>query len=473
LDKRLTSSLACAVLLTLLPAAVAMAVLAATKEISWLWTSLVLASGIGAGGLTSLRLVRSWRAHSERLDALIHALEQREPPTHVGSGEHGFMSRAERRLLEAADRIAVEIDALGEQRGELDAILRSMSEAVVVTGGRGEVVLLNGAARRLFGLQPEADYKGRLFVELSRDSRLQEFIAQATSPAPREVMAAEVPIQSPVARYLEVSAAPVRLAGGAGAGRVFVLHDISRLKAYETVRADFIANLTHELRTPLTALYGYAETLQKGVDDPGTQQRFLEILARQARRLARLIDDLISLSDLERGLTPLKFEALTPARILEEAAELMREQAAQAGVELIVKSLVDLPQVVIDSDRIHQVMLNLLDNSLKYTPRGGQVTLEARALLDGAEGGGAAVQRPGVEFVVSDTGEGIPAASIPRLTERFYRVDRARSRELGGTGLGLAIVKHIVQLHHGTLRIESRLREGTTVAVWLPLTQTG
>jgi two-component system, OmpR family, phosphate regulon sensor histidine kinase PhoR len=285
------------------------------------------------------------------------------------------------------------------------------------------------------------------------------------------VMTAEVPIQNPAQRYLEASAAPVRLASGGG-GRVFVFHEITRLRAYETVRADFIANLTHELRTPLTALYGYAETLQKGVDDPDTQKRFLGIIERQSRRLARLIDDLVSLSDLERGLTPLKFEPLAPSRILDEAAELMREQAMRAGIELVVRSSPDLPNVAIDRDRIHEVMLNLLDNSLKYTPRGGLVALEARTGLDGADGGPLA-NLPGVEFIVTDTGEGIPAAAIPRLTERFYRVDRARSRELGGTGLGLAIVKHIVQLHHGSLRIESRLREGTTVAVWLPVHQPG
>ena len=149
----------------------------------------------------------------------------------------------------------------------------------------------------------------------------------------------------------------------------------------------------------------------------------------------------------------------------------MREQAIRAGIELVVKSSPDLPDIAIDRDRIHQVMLNLLDNSLKYTPRGGLVTLEAQTRLNGVDGAGPPANFPGVEFVVTDTGEGIPAAAIPRLTERFYRVDRARSRELGGTGLGLAIVKHIVQLHHGTLRIESRLREGTAVFVWLPANQ--
>ena len=470
MDRLLSFWLILAILLSGLPAAVALIVLAAIGSIWVGWVALAIFIGAASGLIASLSIFRSWRAHGERLGALVDALERREPPTHVGTSEHDFMSSAERRLLEAADRIASELSTLEEQRGEFDAILRNMNEAVVVTGTHGEIVLLNGAARRLFALQPEAGYAGRHFIEVCRDPRLQEFIARATSPDPTEVITAEVPIQNPAQRYLEVSAAPVRLAGD-GAGRVFVFHEITRLRAYETLRADFIANLTHELRTPLTALYGYAETLQKGVDDPDTQLRFLGIIERQSRRLARLIDDLVSLSDLERGLTPLNFEPLTPSRILEEAAELMREQATRAGIELVVKCSPDLPDIAIDRDRIHQVMVNLLDNSLKYTPRGGLVTLEAHTRLNAVNSAGPPANLPGIEFAVADTGEGIPAAAIPRLTERFYRVDRARSRELGGTGLGLAIVKHIVQLHHGTLRIESRLREGTTVTVWLPVSQ--
>ena len=470
MDRPLSFRLISAILLSGLPAAVALIVLAANGSIWAGWVAVAVVIGLAAGLIASRPIVWSWRAHGERLGALVDALERHEPPTHVGTTEHDFMSRAERRLLEAADRLAGELDTLEEQRGEFDAILRNMNEAVVVTGAHGEIVLLNGAARRLFGLQAEAGYAGRHFIELCRDARLQEFIARATSPDPTEVITAEVPIQNPAQRYLEVSAAPVRLAAGGG-GRVFVFHEITRLRAYETVRADFIANLTHELRTPLTALYGYAETLQKGVDDPDTQHRFLGIIERQSRRLARLIDDLVSLSDLERGLTALKFEPLAPSRILEEAVELMREQASRAGIELVVRSSRDLPDITIDRDRIHQVMVNLLDNSLKYTPRGGSVAVEAHTRLNGVDGAALPPDLPGIEFVVADSGEGIPAAAIPRLTERFYRVDRARSRELGGTGLGLAIVKHIVQLHHGTLRIESRLREGTTVTVWLPVAQ--
>ena len=380
------------------------------------------------------------------------------------------MSRAERRLLDAADTAIATIASLDQQREEFEAILRGMIEAVVVTGVRGEVVMMNGAARQVFGLLPETDYRNRDFIELCRDPRLQEFVGLATASGSGEVMTAEFALQNPSSRHLQVSAAPVLRADGVAAARVLVFHDVTRLKSYETARADFVANLTHELRTPLAAICGYAETLSQGVDDRATERRFISIIERQSRRLARLIDDLVSLSDLERGLSPLKLEALEPRRVAEEAAELMRETARRNGIDLEVRCTADLPAISGDHDRMTQVMVNLLDNALKYTPRGGGVKLEVRAPATAAANGSATSgdARAAVEFVVTDTGEGIPSADIPRLTERFYRVDRARSRELGGTGLGLAIVKHILQLHQGGLRIESRLREGTTVVVWLP-----
>jgi two-component system, OmpR family, phosphate regulon sensor histidine kinase PhoR len=456
--------IAAPVLAGLVPAAALLLGLWMEGAVAVAWVVLVLATGAIIGCAWAVAVARSWTGHAERLDAIAAALESRRPPPHLLARSRDAMGQAERRLLEATDAIVSETDLLAEQRDELEAVLRGMSEAVVVTGARGEVVLLNGAARTMFALSETADYRGRDFVELCRDPHLQEFVARSTRSASGAVVSAEISIQAPGVRHLKASAAPIRDSHAGGATWVLVFYDLTQLKTYQTVRSDFVANLTHELRTPLSALYGYAETLLKGVDDVQTQRRFLTIIERQARRLARLLDDLISLSDLERGLTPLKIEPIEPGRVLEDAAELMREQAARNGVRLEVKCSHDLPLLAADRDRLHQVLLNLLDNAIKYTPREGQVTLGAHAML-GANG---AEPRPGVAMLVADTGEGISAADIPRLTERFYRVDRARSRELGGTGLGLAIVKHIVQLHHGSLKIESKLREGTTVTVWIP-----
>jgi two-component system phosphate regulon sensor histidine kinase PhoR len=470
LVRSFTVRLAAATFLGLIPAGAVLFALAARGAVAPLWVVLTLALSLLTGGGAAALLARGRRQRDERLEAVTDALMRRQPPSDLITRRRDAPpDLLEGRLLDAADAVAAELAVLAGQREEFEAILRSMSEAVVVTGRRGDVVLLNGAAHRMFALVPEANYLARDFVELCRDPRLQEFVARATAADATELIAAELQIQLPAPRSLEVSAAPVRQNPSAAAW-VFVFHDISRLKSYETMRSDFIANLTHELRTPLTALYGYAETLQKGVDDPATARRFLGIIARQSRRLARLIDDLVSLSDLERGFTPLKFEQVAPLRVIEEAVELMLEQARERGVALAVKPAAAEVELTADRDRLHQVLINLIDNAVKYTPRGGSVAVQAQAVED--IGVNVAGQAPlaGVAFSVADTGEGIPSAHIPRLTERFYRVDRARSRELGGTGLGLAIVKHIVQMHRGHLKIESRVREGTTVTVSLPLT---
>ena len=463
MGRSLNLRLLAAVALSLLPAAIAMAVLAGAGSLPPLWALVAIVAGAAGGVLFALSVSWTLARRVERLDAIAVALENRRPPAHLVNADADPMSRVERRLLAVADSTLGELQSLGEQRDELETILRGMTDAVVVTDRRGQVVLLNGAARCLFALNSDTDYRGRDFVELCRDPRLQEFAAGAMRTGDGQVKSAELLIQYPAQRHLQVNAAPVRSPAAATAAWVLVFHDLTQLKSYETVRADFIANLTHELRTPLSAICGYAETLVAGVEDRDVQRRFLGIIQRQSRRLARLLDDLISLSGLERGLMPLKIEALEPCRVVEEAAELMREQARQHEVELETRCPPGLPEIGGDRDRLHQVMLNLLDNAIKYTPRGGRVTVEARAAASNG-----AQSAPGAELIVSDTGEGIPAADIPRLTERFYRVDRARSRELGGTGLGLAIVKHIVQLHRGRLKIDSRLREGTTVTVWLP-----
>jgi two-component system phosphate regulon sensor histidine kinase PhoR len=449
------------------PAACVLVVAGARGDVGWIWIALAIAVGGAIAGVLIASAVRTEMRRAERITALAASLAAARRPAHLVPDEGNILDRAERVILDAADASVAQTARLIEQRDEFEAILRSMTEAVVVTGPRGEVILLNGAARRVFSLAPEAALAGRPFIELCRDPRLNDFVARATAQAPDQITSAEIALQTPALLHLSASAAPVRTAHGAAT--VYVFHDITQLKSYETVRADFISNLTHELRTPLSALCGYAETLMLGVDDPETVRRFLSIIERQARRLARLLDDLVSLSDLERGLTPLKIVQIDVARMVEESVELMSEVASKRGIELKARCDDGLPSVGGDRDRIQQVMLNLLDNAIKYTPTGGHVTASAHAAAGSEAGAGAA--REGVALGVADSGEGIPAADIPRLTERFYRVDRARSRELGGTGLGLAIIKHIVQLHHGTLKIESRLREGTTVTVWFPTAQ--
>ncbi len=456
--------LAVAVLLCILPPAVLLAVLAASGHVSLVWVALVLGLATAGGIIGVAAVVRVLIERRDTLDAAADEIENRHRPLRLVRGDN-LVGLAEQRLVAAADAMIDDLEDLAEQREELEVILRSMSEGVVVTDAHGQVMLINRAAREMLELSPDLDYRNRSLVEICRDPAVRQLVTvpeEHREPPPESV---ELAIQrSGPLRRLRVTAGAVGASSRGRAAWVLVLYDITQLKAYEGLRSDFIANLTHEIRTPLSALSGYTETLLAGVDNPDTQQRFLKIIERQAHRLARLVDDLVSLSDLERGLTPLRPRELEVKHLFEETVELMNEQAARQGVELEIQCPEGLPALLGDHDRLCQVLINLLDNAIKYTPRGGRVALSARSLSAAANNG-----KPALELAVSDTGEGIPAQHIPRLTERFYRVDRARSRELGGTGLGLAIVKHIVQLHQGELQIDSRVREGTTVRVRLPL----
>jgi two-component system phosphate regulon sensor histidine kinase PhoR len=238
---------------------------------------------------------------------------------------------------------------------------------------------------------------------------------------------------------------------------VLVLHDVTALRRLERVRAEFVENVSHELRTPLTAVQGSLETLLEGaLAEPAHARRFVEMAHAHAVRLGRLVEDLRQLSDVETGRAALELQPVELGAVVATVAGTFERAAAEKRLSLVH----DVPaglRVRADRDRLVQILVNLVDNAVKYTPEGGRVTLAAGRRGDDR-----------VEIAVADTGIGIPSAELPRLTERFYRVDRARSRALGGTGLGLAIVKHLVQAHGGEIRIESELGQGTTVSVRLP-----
>jgi signal transduction histidine kinase len=240
-----------------------------------------------------------------------------------------------------------------------------------------------------------------------------------------------------------------------------VFHDITEVKQLESMRSDFVANVSHELRTPLTAIRGYAETLrQTPPNDPADAQHFLSIIEKHAERLSRLTEDLLTLSDLESGKIEIDFNPVDIKRLVQSVSEVFSDAANKKQVTLEQVIEQGLPAVMGDVDRLQQLLINLVDNAVKYTPINGTVTVKAQRITINSS-------IDAVELSVTDTGTGIPEQAIPRLTERFYRVDKARSRDLGGTGLGLAIVKHIAQAHGSQLKIESALHKGTMVSVLL------
>jgi thioredoxin type arsenate reductase len=267
-------------------------------------------------------------------------------------------------------------------------------------------------------------------------------------------------------RWFRVNTVRLRNPHGQSLGSILVFHDVTDIRRFESMRSDFVANVSHELRTPLTAIRGYVETLlETPPSDPKDSRQFLEIIDRHSERLSRLTEDLLTLSDLESGNIQLTLHPLDANHLIQRVLEIFWDRAAKKDVRLNHRVVANLPKLQGDLDRLQQLFINLVDNAIKYTPTGGTVTLTATrtAINNGSP--------PQVEIAVSDTGPGIPEKDLPRLTERFYRVDKARSRDLGGTGLGLAIVKHIVQAHKGELKIESEINKGTTVRVRIPQAQ--
>jgi two-component system phosphate regulon sensor histidine kinase PhoR len=367
----------------------------------------------------------------------------------------------EAHLNEMAARVRDSFRGMREEGEKLQGILRAMSEGVVVVSPVAEVILINRRAEAIFDLASGPDHRGRHLLEMCRDPELQNLLHALARWDETQARAREIVLTDAHPRVLAVSVSPLSDTTAALLGFVLVFHDITELKKLETMRRDFVANVSHELRTPLTAIRGYAETLLGGaLGDPTRARQFLAVIARHGERLSRLIDDLLTLSDLELGKTALKREAVDLEGLVDEVLEVIGEKAGRGQVALAKAIPADLPLLLGDGDRLQQVLINLMDNAVKYTPAGGQVTIAAQLAANGSS--------PVVEVEVRDSGVGIPASDLPRLTERFYRVDKARSRELGGTGLGLAIVKHIVQAHGGRLEIASTVNVGTTVRFSVP-----
>jgi len=367
--------------------------------------------------------------------------------------EIGVLARA---LNALAQRLRDRLEDLQHERAKIGAILDGMVEGVLAVDGRGHVVLMNERARAMFGLQAKRP-EGTPLLEVVRHVGLHELVGQCRMSGEGTVVRRELRVAGAVERTVQANAVPLRLAAD-DPGVVMMLHDVTELRRLEQVRTEFVANVSHELRTPLTAIQGYLETLLSGaLEDREHARRFLEIVFRHTERLGRLLNDLTDLSNIELGRVILKIEPTRVDDVVESVLAIIRPRADAGGVTLTADLAARTPPVQADRDRLAQILINLVDNAVKYTPRGGRVTVRA---------GPAAGFR--VVIAVEDTGAGIPAADLPRITERFYRVDKARSRELGGTGLGLAIVKHLVAAHGGQLDIESEVDRGTTVRVTLP-----
>jgi two-component system phosphate regulon sensor histidine kinase PhoR len=424
-----------------------------TGGLSRLWGVALGASVTGAVSAIMAVVGAGWMSRIVR-DLTTAAQRMTHGDLEVRTGLHGGDELAE--LGHALDQLAGSLrGTLRELRSERDLqgrILEGMQEGVLVLDKNGRVVMMNPSLRAMLLLGTDA--KGKLLLEVVRHADLHELVDRAR--AGRTVALGEIDLPGIKPRRLLVHA--TGFAGEAG-GLLAVFVDVTDLRRLESLRRDFVANVSHELRTPVTAVRSAAETLRESAladPDPAVPARFVDIIVRNAERLQSLIEDLLELSRLESKEFRLKKERVELPVVASIVLGLFRERADKKGVRLKVDLPRDLPALTTDQRALEQVVSNLVDNAVKYCPSGSSVTLSAEK-SDGS-----------VKVVVRDTGPGIDPKHVPRLFERFYRVDAGRSREIGGTGLGLSIVKHLVEAMGGQVTVDSAVGHGSSFSVTLP-----
>jgi len=405
-----------------------------------------------AGGV-SLLFSRSFTVRVERLKDFSRRVAEGDfrPLPRDGSGD--ALEALGISLNRTAARLDRTIQTLTEERNLSSAILGSMVEGVAVVSGSERLVFANPGFAEILGLDVPPT-SGSALVEIVRQTELLEAVRQVLAGEPR--VQSEIVTGTLRLHYFAITVAAVR--AGDTSGAVVVLHDITELRKLERVRRDFVANVSHEFRTPLTAIQGFAETLLAGaIDDSQNRTRFLEIILEHSRRLARLTEDLLVLSKMDAERLELEIRRLGVSQLIESCLETAQRRGAEKDLRISVNLPQNLPDIAGDRRRLAEVLQNLLDNAIQYTLPGGKIIVSAKS------------GEKEIILTVSDTGIGIPKADQPRIFERFYRVDVARSREAGGTGLGLAIAKHLVEVHGGRLWVDSEIGQGSQFHFSVPL----
>jgi two-component system phosphate regulon sensor histidine kinase PhoR len=415
----------------------------------WLWSLLIY---LFAGAI-AMAMSRGYSGRVERLREFSRRVAEGDfrPLAPDGSGDS--LEALGASLNQTASRLDRTIRTLTEERNLSAAILGSMVEGVAVVNAGERLAFANPGFASILGLDipPVA---GSSLLEVVRQTELIGAVRRVLAGEPR--VEAEIVTGTLRQHYFAATVASVR--AGETSGAVIVLHDITDLRKLERVRRDFVANVSHEFRTPLTAIQGFAETLIGGaIDDPQNRGRFLAIILEHSRRLARLTEDLLRLSQMDAEQLELEIRAVSVPQLIESCYETAQRRAGEKGLTLSLNLPSQIPDVLADNRRLQEVLQNLLDNAIQYTLPGGKIMLSAETRGDD------------VIVTVADTGIGIPQADQPRIFERFYRVDVARSREAGGTGLGLSISKHLVEAQGGRIWVESEVGVGSKFHFSIPI----
>ncbi len=425
------------------------------------WGESVWLVGLLASILFSMAYMWAWKVWSSTWDSekkIRASLDELQQMTNNAESGSALLSSSESLAFElqnTVQQIKKQMGHLEEERAKIVAIVDNLVEGVVAFDPQGQVLFSNASACRILGIDKQ-QLSGRSVWEVIRNKELAELVERSRALPLHERQRMEVVIHASSQMTVEVYGLPFPVSNQKN-GSVVVLHDVTQLRRLEQVRAEFIDNVSHELRTPLAAIIGYLETL---IDEPSLEtpnnRKFVHVAHQHAERLSRLVNDLRSLSEIESGKVVLSCEMVGLKDVVDEVVEMFQPQVQKKQLHFH-NQIAGSARVWADRDRVVQILVNLVDNAIKYTSEGGGISFQVERLDES------------IILQVNDTGQGIPFIDLPRITERFYRVDRARSREEGGTGLGLSIVKHLIQLLGGQLRIQSELGKGTTVELHLPL----
>ena len=433
-------------------------------SVSQLWQYLIIGLAVLAlvAGAISYRLAYSLTQPLEMITKVAQRITHREYDARVNFRRRDEIGQLSQAINTMANSLQRQMSRIAEDESRLQVVLDNMVSGIVVVDLRGRGELLNRATEDLLGFTSN-ELVAKTFSDTHQQVELTKLVEWCLET--REHVRDEILFFYPEERVIDVNATPISDSEGQVSGVLIVLHNITALRKLERMRSEFVANVSHELKTPIASVKGFAETLLAGaLDDKETARSFLQIIYDESERLNRLIGDILDLSKIESKRIPLHFSPVELDSFMERTVQMLQEEARRKRVELVLRVQEEL-YVEADEDRLRQIINNLVQNGINYTQEGGKVTISVEAIGEPES----ADER--IRIVVADTGIGIPKKDLPRIFERFYRVDKARSRSSGGTGLGLSIVKHLIELHHGTISVDSHVGVGSRFTIELPVLQ--
>ncbi|WP_054957060.1 two-component system histidine kinase PnpS [Paenibacillus dakarensis] len=408
----------------------------------------------------SYRVAASMTSPLEKITSVARRITKRDYDARVQLNRKDEIGQLSLAINAMADSLQTQLKTIRDNEDLLQSVLNNMTGGILLLSYDGNIVLINRAAEEMLGIK--ADHViGKSYRELRQHYELTKLIEQGLEH--RNQIHEERSLYFPVESIVRLDGVAMVQDDGAYRGMLFLLQDVTDIRRLERMRSEFVANVSHELKTPLAAVKGFAETLLGGVQDEKTSRSFLQIIYDESERLNRLIRDILELSKIESKRIAMEYSPIHLSTFFESLMELMQPAADHKKIGLQIQ----VPEELFmegDEDKLRQIFTNLLSNAINYTQEGGRVQLTVREIhmIDHGEA---------VEFIVKDSGIGIPKKDLPRIFERFYRVNKSRSRSSGGTGLGLSIVKHLVDLHHGSIRVESELGMGSSFIIEIPLLQ--